>query len=455
MVKFLETSFTNKETKMKKIAMLVLTVTALVPMYLSNALAERRESTELNWTAQSFTTTAVINVSGYDRFSVQAVYGSGTQSTHTITSGARAQATITVANTSSALIISTQASTTVNVASTTGVSGDAVTINGIVFREGVHWNVAASTPLTAANLRAVIDAHPDFQADVLGATVTVRYVTVGTSGNGLPVLTTDSTWLRIPGATMTGGIARHTVNINGVTLTEGSSFVVATTSLTTASNLMTAINADSTLSTQLVASTTTTSSTTTAIVTLKALNTGTSAFNIYTSTPAFFGISSGFPGGATSDVNIVTDIITKTGHGLTTALPVLVATSGTNVAPTGLFGGTTYYAIKINDNSYALATSQANAIAGTKIDITGITNEAVASLYPVPLSLAAGNGFYWQASNDGTNFSTLSISSVTYSAAGTTVWDFGVFNYKYIIVNFLKPTNGAIALAIKLFGTRE
>lgn len=440
---------------MKKIAMFILAATALVPMFFTNALAEKRESTELSWTAQSFSTVAIINVSGYDRFSVQAVYGSGNGSTHTITSGARAQATITVANASSALVISTRSSVIVNVFSTSGVTGDAVTINGIVFREGANWSIGASTTASATNLTARIDAHPDFTATSVGSTVTVRYDTLGTSGNGLPVLTSDSTNLVISAATMTGGVAKHTININGITLTEGSTFAVASTSMTTASNLMAAINANSTLASQLVASTTTASSTSTAIVTLNALETGQSAFNIYTSTPSFFGISAGFPGGATSDISIVTDIITKTGHGLTTALPVLVATSGTNVAPTGLFGGTTYYAIKINDNKYALATSQANAIAGTKIDLTGITNEAVASLFPVPLSLAAGNGFYWQASNDGTNFSTLSIASVTYSAAGTTVWDFGVFNYKYIAVNFLKPTNGAIQLLIKLFGTRD
>jgi len=440
---------------MKKIVMLVLAATALVPMYLTNALAERRENTELSWPAQSFSTRAIINVSGYDRFSVQAVYGSGNQSTHTITSGARAQATITVANTSSALVVSTRASVTVNVFLNSGVTGDAVTINGIVFRAGSNWTLGASSIASAANLAAIVDAHPDFMATSLGSTVTVRYATLGTSGNGLPVLTSDATNLVISAATMTGGIAQHTVNINGITLTEGSNFAVATTSMTTASNLMTAINANATLAAQLVASTTTATSTATAIVTLKALDAGQSAFSLYTSTPAFFTIGTGFPGGATSDISIVTDIITKTGHGLTTALPVLIATTGSNVAPTGLFGGTTYYAIKINDNSYALATSQANAIAGTKIDLTGITNEAVASLYPVPLSLAAGNGFYWEASNDGTNFSTLSISSVTYSAAGNTVWDFGVFNYKYVAVNFLKPTNGAIQLFIKLFGTRE
>jgi hypothetical protein len=313
----------------------------------------------------------------------------------------------------------------------------------------------------AINLRAVIDAHPDFTATVFGSSVTVRYATVGTVGNGLPVATTDATYLERSATTFTGGVDRHTIYINGVTLTEGTDFVVGTSSLTTASNIMAAINANSTLSSQIIASTFTATSSATAVVTIKALNAGYSQFALITSTVAGFAITTGFPGGASTDIDIVNDVITKASHGFTLGQGVLISTSGSNLPPTGLISGTTYYVIKVNDDKYSLASSQSNALAGTKVDITSVTDGSVASMYPVPLTQLAGNGFYWSFSNDGVTFSTFSavntsISSATYSGSGGNMnWDFGNFNYKYLAVNFLKPTAGAIRLFIKLYGKKD
>jgi hypothetical protein len=445
---------------MKKIVLMLAAVTALVPILFTNALAEKKEVTSIQWTAQAFTTTSIVDVSSWDRFSAQAVYSTGNQSTHTLTSGGRASATITVTKDYS-LLVSTQAKVTINIFLNSGVTNDAVTINGIVFKEGVNWSVGSSSIASAANLAARIDAHPEFAATSLGSTVTVRYITVGTEGNGVPVLTTDATNLVISAATMTGGVNQHTININGVTLTEGIDFVVATSSLTTASNIMSAINSNATLSAQIIASTFTTTSSATAIVTIKSINTGYSSFSLVTSTAAGFAFTTGFPGGASSDIDIVNDVITKENHGFTLGLGVLISTTGSNLPPTGLFSGTTYYVIKVNDNKYSLASSQANALAGTKVDITGVTDGSVASAYPVPLSQAAGNGFYWSFSNDAVTFSTwtavnTSISSATYSGTGGNMnWDFGSFNYKYIAVNFLKPTAGAIRLFIKLYGKKD
>lgn len=443
---------------MKKLVLILVAATALVPMLSMNASAEKKESIEVSWTAQSISTTQIINVSPYERFSAQAIYGSGNGSTHTLTSGGRAASSVTV-TTDYTQLIATQASVQVNIFLNSGVSGDAVTLNGIVFKEGTNWSVGASSIASAAALATKIDAHPDFAATSLGSTVTVRYAEVGVIGNGLPVLTTDATNLAISAATMTGGINRNTITINGITLTEGSDFIVASSSLTTASNIMAAINANATLSAQVIASTMTAASTATAIVNIKALNSGRSNYSLSSSTSGF-ATSSGFPNGYDSDVNILTDVITKTSHGLTTGLQVLLSTAAGNLPPTGLISGTTYFAIKLNENQYALATTQNNAIAGTKIDITDITPGSVASMYPTPLSLGAGNGFYWSFSNDGVNFTTstavnTNISSVTYSASGSSVWDFGNFNYKYIAVNFLKPTAGAIALTIRLFGKKD
>ncbi len=436
---------------MKKVIRFML-ITALVPILNSIVHAEKKEGLEVSRTAQAINFTQSIDVSGWDRFSAQAVYSDGTPSSHTITSGTRASATITVVSNATALI-STQASVTVNVFSTAGVTGDSLVLNGVRFKEGVEWSIGATTTTSAVNLRDKIDAHSDFTATATGSTVTVRYAVVGLSGNGLPVTTTDSTNLVISAATFTSGVAQHSININGTTLTEGTDFRADTSSQTTANNILVAINANSSINTQVVASSAA------AVVTVKALASGYSNYSITSSTPGFL-TSGGFPGGAASDVDIANDIFNKTNHGFTTGLKVLIdtTTTGASAPPTGLTNKTTYYAIKLNENQYALATTSTTAVAGTKIDITGITDSNTMDVKPLALVTLAGNGFSWQASNDNSNFTSLSAvtySSVTYSAAGNSIWDFAEYPYKYLRVNFIGPTSGGIALGIKLFGRKD
>lgn len=158
-------------------------------------------------------------------------------------------------------------------------------------------------------------------------------------------------------------------------------------------------------------------------------------------------------GGSDPAITIADDSITRTSHGFTTGLRVLVATPTTGTIPTGLTGGTTYFAIKLNENQFALATTSTTALAGTKVDITRLTGSGVIGFAPLALSGTAS--FKWQASLDGTNFADLSVSSVTYSAAGTTLWDFALNNYKYLKLNFVAPTSGGISLAVRLAGRRE
>ena len=62
-------------------------------------------------------------------------------------------------------------------------------------------------------------------------------------------------------------------------------------------------------------------------------------------------------------------VVTWTGHGLSTGSPVVFETNG--ALPTGLTAGTTYYAIFIDANTFNVATSAANAFAGTKITTSG------------------------------------------------------------------------------------
>lgn len=69
------------------------------------------------------------------------------------------------------------------------------------------------------------------------------------------------------------------------------------------------------------------------------------------------------------DVTVGTDTIAETGHGMATGLLVTLTTTGT--LPTGLNTGTNYYVIRVDADNYQLASSLANALAGTPVDITG------------------------------------------------------------------------------------
>jgi len=62
-------------------------------------------------------------------------------------------------------------------------------------------------------------------------------------------------------------------------------------------------------------------------------------------------------------------VVTWTGHGLSTGSAVQFTTTG--ALPTGITAGTTYYAIKVNANTFQLASSATNAYAGTAITTSG------------------------------------------------------------------------------------
>lgn len=164
-----------------------------------------------------------------------------------------------------------------------------------------------------------------------------------------------------------------------------------------------------------------------------------------------------FTGGTSPDIDVTNDIITHTAHGLTTGLRVWVSTTAGTI-PTGLTMGTSYYAIALTADTYALATSSTNAVAGTKVDITANIGSSTIGTHPLALVLSAGaasnTGFKWQASNDGTNFYDVSLASVTYSTASNYLWDLGAVNYRWLRMNFTPPTSGGIAVSAVLNGKR-
>lgn len=90
----------------------------------------------------------------------------------------------------------------------------------------------------------------------------------------------------------------------------------------------------------------------------------------------------------------VSDILTKAAHDFTLGLVVRVSNSG-GALPTGLAAATDYFVIPIDVNTFYLATSLANAKAGTAIDITGagtgtqtVTPSAISATYKPQVSIS-------------------------------------------------------------------
>lgn len=129
--------------------------------------------------------------------------------------------------------------------------------------------------------------------------------------------------------------------------------------------------------------------------------------------------------------------------------------TSSTISPSPLVNQTTYYVIPVDRSSFKLATTLNNAKAGTGIVIT---SSGTAHTYTLaPLAITGTPSFKWQVSNDGTNFNdytansyNVTVSSVTmlsYTLGGaSTVWDFGPFDFTWIRLNAIAPTQGGIQL---------
>jgi hypothetical protein len=120
-----------------------------------------------------------------------------------------------------------------------------------------------------------------------------------------------------------------------------------------------------------------------------------------------------------------TDILTSTGlRGFANLFPftrVQVSSSGT--LPAGLLAATDYFVIRLSDTEIRLATSYANAVAGTAINITdaGSGTHTLNTLYPRYTSGAGVQAFMWanNATPLGAGTPNLSLAAYTDAAQNT------------------------------------
>jgi hypothetical protein len=111
-------------------------------------------------------------------------------------------------------------------------------------------------------------------------------------------------------------------------------------------------------------------------------------------------------------IDIATEYITIASHGLPVGLKGQVSNPGT--LPTGITAVTDYFVIVIDANTIQLASSLANALAGTSIDITNI-GAGTNTFTPTAI---AGGTWTLQQTNDGTNWADVaSATNVTADAS--------------------------------------
>lgn len=126
-----------------------------------------------------------------------------------------------------------------------------------------------------------------------------------------------------------------------------------------------------------------------------------------------------------------TDIITDAAHGFTTGLKGQAST--TTTLPAGLSTSTDYFVIKLTDDTYSLATSYANSLAGTVIDITD-TGTGTHTFTPTSI---AGGTISLQGSSNCSVWVDITSSSSNVTADASFYWNIADTFYPCVRVKYV------------------
>ncbi len=148
-------------------------------------------------------------------------------------------------------------------------------------------------------------------------------------------------------------------------------------------------------------------------------------------------------GGAVTAVSAANDTATKAAHGWYTGTKVQATT--TDGLPAGLATTTDYWLIKVDADTFQFATSLANALAGTAIDLT----DAGTGTHTVtPTAGTIAHSLQLQKSNDGSNWMAEG-SALAVAAVGTAFWEGAAKAYRYVrVVNTV--TTGQVVYGLVL-----
>ena len=285
-------------------------------------------------------------------------------------------------------------------------------------------NIFSLTSNTTAQSKAYNLARTDFVSYQLNYSGTTQSAAVMASASNITAAVQSTAVLTVSNYASVSPTA--TITIKGTVYTNGVDFTVGTSNNASA----TSIAAIATLPAGITASATG------AVVTFVNTAYGTvgNTNTITTSDPTDLTIT------ASPFSNGVDALFTKTAHGLLTGTVGQMTTS--SALPTGLSTSTNYYVIALSANTFAVASSLANASAGTRIQFT-TTGTGNQTFTPTSLSQVVK----LQQSNDGVTYFDVSGVTVTITGSGNTLWL--VSNppslWHKIVVT---PTSGALNLAV-------
>lgn len=138
------------------------------------------------------------------------------------------------------------------------------------------------------------------------------------------------------------------------------------------------------------------------------------------------------PTAKTFTANTTGSIFTATAHGFLTGLKLQVSNSG-GALPSGLSAVTDYFVIPIDANTFKLATSLANAKAGTNLTIT--TN-GTGTQTATPTAIAGGTAQLAGSTDGLIPYVVVTGTSQNITATGNLQWDISNRQYSYVQVQY-------------------
>lgn len=444
---------------MNKLSKSLLAAVALVVAVTAGYTATRYAGNALfSETALAYTKTSdVLNTDELNNLSLQAVISSYVPVAQTVFDGQKS--TMSIAVSSYSALASAQASVRITIASNTALGGHSVTINGTRYLEGTggQWFKTATASNTAIALAAALDANSSYDASASSNVVYATMTVAGSYGNSFTCVSSTAAALICSAATFTGGQDAARLAVNGVVLDAGTHYTVATSSSVTAKAISDAMMAIPSL-----AAIFTSTWNANGIVTATAAAVGVNAYTLFTSTPAALRLngssttaSTTFLNGLASDV--VSNTWTKANHGFTTGLDVKYNTV-TGTAPQNLINNTTYFVIRDGASTFRVATTRALATATTPTAVVTSTVTGLGSFTFTPLVLTGSPVLKIQISNDDTNWSDLSVTTVTFISPYTSTtqfWDLGMPAYKSLRLSYIQGTAGGVALTVTANGRTD
>lgn len=423
----------------------------------------------------AYSTNPAANVAALNELSMQAVISSATVTPPTFDDGRSSTATVSFATQPFATdgancLLQRQATTQITIStinySSAGVVGMTLTFtfNGSIASEryiagpGTNgFTPVATASGTAAAIATLIDASPNFAASsymnaTSSAGVVVCTATIyGTAPNSWSVSASSPT--RMSTAAWTGGQFNHKLAFHTEIFEAGVDYTPVATASGTAKALSDAIVATPGFSGVLSSSWSMVSTSSVGVVSATATAVGTAAnsWTLSQSGPSGVVSTGAWSNGSATDISLSADTINPDNNGqlpFSTGYPMWLQTL-TGTAPTGLTAGTTYYAIRTTGGaSFALSDTSTGSLAGVKVNISAVSGNSTFKFNPT--AFAGTWGVKWQTSNDGTNWTDMSVSSITFATPWTATsqtWS-GSIIARFIRAVVSAGTGGGINLKI-------